>query len=91
MTPYRGKNFDPMYHIKKGLSKPTRRDPAPIPNPRKTYVPPAAPVPSRIVIVETGAVHDTYPTRAAASKALKQLIKGLPHGAPHTYEIEDDN
>jgi hypothetical protein len=90
MTPYLGKNFDPTYHLKKGLSKPAIHDAVPVPKPPKVKIPPSDPIPARIVMVTTGKVYDTYESRSAASKVLKRLIEGLPVGAPHTYHIEDD-
>lgn len=48
------------------------------------------PIPAKIVIVATGETHSTYESRSAAGRVLKSLIKRLPAGAPHTYEIEDD-
>lgn len=77
---YKGKNYDPMFHTKKGLTKPAK----------KTKTPPAVSIPARIIIVATGAVYDTYPSRSQANDMLRILIMDLPAGAPHAYRVEDD-
>lgn len=88
--PYKGKNYDPMFHVKKGLNKPAVRDSVSLFPPRKTKTPPAVAIPARIIIVATGAVYDTYPSRSQANDMLRILIMDLPAGAPHTYRVEDD-
>jgi hypothetical protein len=64
--------------------------PKKFPQPKRQKTQPADPIPARIVWVESGGLHSSYPSHSAANKVLAKLIKGLKIGAPHTYRVEDD-